>query len=137
MQILTSLISCPNCKGALHPTRLQCRPCDLSIEGDFQLTEFSCLNAEDLHFLRIFIHCEGSIREMESALGLSYPTIKSRLANLKKRLALDGAAVVSEAVEPTVRSSRTGLQTIDEVLSALERGEIDHAESLKIIRKLK
>lgn len=137
MQILTSSISCPNCKGAVHPTRLQCRPCDLSIDGDFEPSEFSSLNPEDLHFLRIFIHCEGSIREMESALGLSYPTIKSRLANLKNRLALDGATVVSDVVEPTVRSSRTGFRTIDEVLSALERGEVDHAESLKLIRKLK
>ena len=137
MQILTSSISCPNCEGALRPTRLHCRPCELSIEGDFQPSEFSTLNPEDLHFLRIFIHCEGSIREMESALGLSYPTIKSRLANLKKRLALDGAPVASEAVAPSALPSRAGFRTIDDVLSALERREIDHAESLKLIRKLK
>ena len=120
-------MACPSCRGPLQPIRLHCTPCDLSVDGKFQTSEFANLGADDLHFLRIFIHCEGSIREMESALGLSYPTIKSRLANLKKRLSLDGE------ISTPVRD----LKTVGDVLTALERGEITHAESLRLIKKLK
>ncbi len=133
-----SQISCPSCQGPVAPVRLHCRPCDLTIEGHFTTSEFASLAADDLHFLRIFVHCEGSIREMESALGLSYPTIKSRLANLKKRLTQDG----SLPERPTAKTEPVGpsnhlYRTVDQVLTALEKGEIDHADSLKIIKKLK
>lgn len=124
---LVNQMTCPSCRGPLKPIRLLCTPCDLSVDGRFQVSEFSNLTPDDLHFLRIFIHCEGSIREMESALGLSYPTIKSRLANLKKTLTLDHEA------PPPPRE----LKSVGEVLTALEKGEITHAESLKLIRKFK
>jgi hypothetical protein len=138
MQISISSISCPSCQGPLSPKRLHCSPCDLSIDGDFQATEFAALNREDLHFLRIFIHCEGSIREIESALGLSYPTIKSRLANVKKRLQLDGApTIAASSGAKAPNSTKSPYRSVDDVLSALEGGEIDHAESLNLIRKLK
>lgn len=127
---LTSL-RCPSCHGSLTPSRLHCAPCDLSLDGRFTLNEFGRLTTDDLHFLRIFIHCEGSIREMESALGLSYPTIKSRLANLKKTLALDGEIPASSL---TVKDS---FHSVNDVLSALEAGQITHAESVKLIKKLK
>lgn len=68
---------------------------------------------------------------MESALGLSYPTIKSRLANLKKRLALDGE------ISPVDAATVVEFKTVGDVLTALEQGEITHAESLKLIKKLK
>lgn len=127
-------LHCPACQGALTPTRLHCAPCDLSLEGRFSLSEFDRLDQDDLHFLRIFIHCEGSIREMESALGLSYPTIKSRLANLKKTLALEGETPTP--VEAP-RSSKDSFRNVNEVLSALEAGKITHGESVKLIKKLK
>ncbi len=73
---------------------------------------------------------------MESALGLSYPTIKSRLANLKKRLTHDGGLPAEPEVEP-VRKSHHLYRNVDQVLTALENGEIDHADSLKLIKKLK
>ena len=59
---------------------LACDACDLRVEARFFGNEFAALSDEDLHFLRIFIHTEGRIRDMESALGVSYPTVKARLA---------------------------------------------------------
>ena len=44
------------------------------------------LSPEHLQFIQLFIHCEGSIREMEKALGVSYPTVKARLAEVKAAL---------------------------------------------------
>ncbi|MDX9731095.1 MAG: DUF2089 family protein [Bdellovibrionales bacterium] len=87
-------MTCPACRGPLTTVALQCAPCDLKVEGKFPTfgpnsgptSEFQSLKEDELHFLRIFIHCEGSIREMESALGVSYPTIKARIAALKEKL---------------------------------------------------
>src|SRR5277367_5593843 len=84
-------IRCPACQGSLVPSALHCNACDLTVTGDFVTNEFASLGQDDLHFLRIFVHCEGRIRDMESALGVSYPTIKARLAKLKETLAIDSA----------------------------------------------
>ena len=80
---------------------------------------------------------------MESALGLSYPTIKSRLANLKKTLSSGVDAPVAKQVDAPVAKQtdtpapKTELKTVGDVLTALEQGAITHAESLKLIKKLK
>src|ERR1043166_1626413 len=79
-------IRCPACQGALVPTQLRCEACDLTVSGRFPVNEFAALDEDDLHLLRIFILAEGHIREMESALGVSYPTIKGRMARLKEKL---------------------------------------------------
>jgi hypothetical protein len=117
---------------------LECKPCELRLEGHFVTepptgNEFSNLPDEDLHLLRIFVHCEGSIREMESALGVSYPTIKSRLAKLRESL----KPVPSEPKAATKDNSARRFKTIADVLSALEQKEIDHTESLRLIKEIK
>jgi hypothetical protein len=105
--------------------------------------EFADLESEQLHLLRIFVLCEGRIRDMEAALGVSYPTVKSRLAALRTRLGLDDPAKDVAALAPaadrpapaTPSSGRRRAGTRD-ILSALERGEIDYDEALRRIRGL-
>src|ERR1700753_2857285 len=107
-------IRCPACHGALVPAALKCEECDVTITGAFVTNEFAVLGEEDLHFLRIFVHCEGRIREMESALGVSYPTIKNRLAKLKETLAAGGPEVSSGDSTAARRDAK------GEILEALE-----------------
>ena len=52
------------------------------------MNEFGALTPDELHFLRVFIYCEGRIRDMEAALGVSYPTVKGHLASIKEKLNL-------------------------------------------------
>jgi hypothetical protein len=115
-------IRCPSCSGQLHPRVLVCDSCGLKVEGDFVLNEFDALPPEDLHFLRVFVQCEGRIRDMEAALGVSYPTVKARIADIKAKLALANPA----AAPPSF--------TAEEVLSKLDRGEIDHPEAVRLLR---
>ena len=91
MANIDSNLECPKCERVLRPVQLVCDSCWIKVEGPFQLNEFATLAPDDLHFLRIFVRCEGRIREMEAALGLSYPTIRSRLTALKTKL--QGAGV--------------------------------------------
>jgi hypothetical protein len=132
---------CPSCHGPLRPAVLACDACNLRIEGNFQRNEFASLDGDDLHLLRIFIHTEGRIRDMEAALGLSYPTIKSRLAALRAKLLppqfgagadLGAAPPPTEAPEP---APAEGGESPRDVLRQLEAGQIPFQEAVKRIRQ--
>ncbi|MGZ3698745.1 MAG: DUF2089 family protein [Bdellovibrionota bacterium] len=127
MKTVASNIQCPSCQKVLRPKHLVCDGCEIQVDGRFELNEFATLPQEELHFLRIFVRCEGRIKEMESALGLSYPTIRARLTALKTKLAGpvdEGAAADSKKVSTT-----------SEVLKRLEAGEISFEEAMKTIKK--
>lgn len=108
------------------PVVLKCESCELKVEGSFGLNEFAGLSEEDLHFLRIFVHCEGRIRDMESALGVSYPTIKGKLAKLKEALGTKSEAQAKAEVRR---------EDSMEVLKKLEAGEVSFEEAKKRIRR--
>jgi hypothetical protein len=55
---------------------------DVHIEGEFDLPPLASLSAQDQAFVSAFVSCHGSIKQMEKWLGVSYPTIKSRLNRL-------------------------------------------------------
>jgi hypothetical protein len=114
-------VRCPGCQGALVPTALHCAACDLTVTGRFSQNEFAGLGEEDLHFLRIFVLTEGRIRDMESALGVSYPTIKARMAQLKGALARQTPAATAA---PEVRESRPdpAAVLVSQILDQLSEG---------------
>lgn len=138
MKSSTKPIHCPSCSGALQPRLLECKDCDLRVEGRFQLNEFASLGEEDLHFLRIFIHAEGRVRDMESALGLSYPTIRSRLSGLKARLV--GTPIAANKVreaETEIETAASPKKTLStqEILERLEAKEVSYPEAFALIKK--
>jgi hypothetical protein len=102
-----SPICCPVCEGTLVPTKWRCASCDAEVAGRFALNEYAALGEEDLHFLRIFVRCEGRLRDMEPALGISYPTIKMRIAQLHETLAELAAANILAAREQVLEQERT------------------------------
>jgi hypothetical protein len=134
MKLISANVGCPNCGGVMTPAVVCCRACELEVKGNFEVNEFARLSAEELHFLRIFVHTEGSIREMESALGVSYPTIKARLAKLKAALSGDGAASAARR-ESSAPARRAGAKArAVEVLKELEAGRITIEEAAERIR---
>jgi hypothetical protein len=93
---------------------------DIRISGEFELPPLAKLSAEEQVFVMAFIRCHGSIKEMESAFGISYPTVKNRLTKI--------AAQFEFAVNVPVSSK-------DEVLAKLERGEISASEAIERLGK--
>ena len=93
---------------------------DIAIEGSFELPALAQLPAEDQVFISAFVRCDGSIKEMERIFGISYPTVKKRLAALSEKL---------EFVEVFT------LHTEDEVLTQLESGEIPAEEAIERLSK--
>ena len=138
----SSPLKCPSCSGPLRPAVMACDPCGLRVEGKFAQNEFATLGEEQLHLLRIFVHTEGRIREMESALGLSYPTIKQRLADLRRVLAPQAESAVVKSTPPTPSEPPAPPEparetSVSEILSALEAGGLTFEDAMAQIRRLK
>jgi hypothetical protein len=110
---------CPHCQNELQIRRLECSTCGLALEGDFAKDELMKLSADDLRFVHLFLRSEGSIRAMEKALGISYPTVKSRLAQINARL---GAPVAAPDI------------AAPDVLDRLNDGDIDFHTALNAIK---
>ncbi len=98
---------------------------DIAISGKFELPPLARLTAEDQVFVMAFVRSHGSIKEMESIFGVSYPTIKNRLTRIA------GNFVFSENV--SVRPSVNGEK--EEVLAKLDRGEISAGEAIERLEK--
>lgn len=128
---------CPACQGRLYPKLLRCADCGLEVSTRYGGNEFADLEPEDLHLLRIFVLCEGRIRDMESALGVSYPTVKSRLAALRTRLGLTSDASKDKADEAEANKAKPEPATVQDVLDQLADGTLTYEQALPKIRALR
>jgi hypothetical protein len=135
-------VRCPSCSGQLYPRVLVCDACGLKVEGEFVLNEFGSLTPNELHFLRVFIYCEGRIRDMEAALGVSYPTVKGHLASIKEKLNLTGQRFPAHAGGPGEKTGgpedpASGAPNADEVLDKLEGGQISYKDAVRMLKTKK
>ena len=81
--------TCPVCEERLYVTRLHCRNCDTAIEGYFETGRMGRLSQEQLEFVETFVRCEGKLIRMEGELGLSYPTLRSRLNEVIQQMGFE------------------------------------------------
>jgi hypothetical protein len=100
---------------------------DIAIEGRFDLPPLASLTAEDQVFVAAFVRCHGSIKQMEKFFGVSYPTIKNRLNRI-------GALLPFAEITPGDPAPGGSVPT-GELLSRLERGEINVNDVLSRLRK--
>lgn len=76
------MTSCPICKKELVIREYYCPECAVGFTGDFTQGWFTGLKPQQLEFVKLFILVQGNIKEMEKRLGISYPTVKNRLAEI-------------------------------------------------------
>lgn len=81
---------CPTCGELMHVSRLECDTCGTSVEGNFFLHSMNRLPPTSLAFLESFIKNKGVIKDIEVDLGISYPTVKSRLDEVVSQLGYAG-----------------------------------------------
>jgi hypothetical protein len=79
-------IICPSCAGTLAVVRLHCDKCDTDVEGHYPLPPLAGLGQEDQEFILEFIKASGSLKDMASLLGVSYPTVRNRLDEIIEKL---------------------------------------------------
>jgi hypothetical protein len=104
-------------------TGVRLKDSGITIDSEFELPPLARLRYEDQVFVGEFVRSHGSIKQMEKAFGVSYPTIKNRLNRIAAQLQL-----VQVEVEPTAESSA-------EVLDLLDRGEITAEEAAERLRR--
>jgi hypothetical protein len=90
--------TCPVCAGELAVTRLHCRSCGTTLEGEFSVGRFGRLTREQLALLESFLRSRGNLRDMERELGISYPTVRGRVEALVRALGFGPRADSDEAI---------------------------------------
>lgn len=119
------LTKCPICNEALAVTQLTCEPCSLKMDGKFDSCEFCNLSGESLDFLKSFVRCRGVIKDVEKEIGISYPTVKSRLDKLVAELGY----------------GETPVRSIDErrygVLEAVKEGTVSPKEAVNALKNIR
>ena len=137
-----AIATCPICSGELAVTRLHCRSCGTTLEGDFSVGRFARLSREQFALLESFLRSRGNLKEMERELGISYPTVRARVDALLRALGLSDEetgvevdAGDADAAAPTATTADAAAAR-RAVLERLARREIDPATAATELRAL-
>ncbi|EKD71300.1 MAG: hypothetical protein ACD_46C00220G0004 [uncultured bacterium] len=120
---MNELTCCPYCQNDFVIKAVECTGCETKINGNFTVNRFHIFNPEDLFFIEIFLKNEGNIKLMEKDLGISYPTVKSRLKSIIK--------ILGYQAEDSNSTQRI------KILNDLSSGIIDVKGAIKNLRELK
>jgi hypothetical protein len=141
--------ACPVCGDQMVVTRLSCGACGSSLEGAFRLTgssgrrssgelvtpagpreerfgRLARLDDAQLQFVEAFLRCRGVIKNVEDMLGISYPTVKARLASVLETM---GFGPDGESSAPERRQAQR------EILADLAAGRITTEEAHRLLAR--
>ena len=127
--------TCPVCSGELAVTRLHCRSCGTTLEGEFSVGRFGRLTREQLVLLESFLRSRGNLRDMERELGISYPTVRSRVEALIRALGF-GPRDGDEAADEQPADAAGAAAERQQILERLARHEISADDAATAIRAL-
>ena len=111
---------CPSCKNEVVVTEYTCPKCGITVKGRFRAGFFAPLDPAQTTFVAAFLASHGNIKQVETRLGISYPTVKARLREINQRLGLEEPAEMAES---------------SEIIEMLEAGEISVEEALEKLDK--
>ena len=97
---------------------------EVALQGQFELPPLARLTAEDQVFVVAFVRCHGSIKQMETFFGVSYPTIKNRLNRI-------GALLPFAEIDP----EEPAAPSAGDLLTRLEHGEVSVKDVLEQLRQ--
>lgn len=120
--------TCPVCEHLLHVKKLACSKCHTVVENNFSLSKFASLSEEQIAFIEVFVVNRGNIKEVEKALNISYPTVRSKLDNIIKQLGYG----TDKDTKGNVDEEKTRKAHI---IERLEKGEISAQEAVDLLKK--
>jgi hypothetical protein len=128
------ITDCPVCDAPLQVTELSCSRCVTRVNGLFPPAPLARLSAEHQRFIETFVRCRGIIRDVERALGISYPTVRARLDATV--LALE-SVVAKERVASQPEPAGSGRETRKrEILRQVEEGDLEPVDAAALLRSL-
>jgi len=128
--------TCPVCSSELAVTRLHCRSCGTTLEGDFSVGRFGRLSRDQMTLLESFLRSRGNLRDMERELGISYPTVRSRVEALVRALGFGPRGDDDDTDEAAATPPAPAGGSRQEILERLARHEIGAEEAAAAIRAL-
>lgn len=108
--------ACPACGERLEAVKLQCPACHTEVQGRYQLCPVCQLDAESRKLFDLFLRARGNLKDVQRALGISYPTVRTRIEGLFQKLGQERARNQSA-----------------QILERLRLGEITVAEAEKLL----
>ena len=117
---ISKIPGCPSCKSEVVVTEYTCPKCGITVKGRFRAGFFAPLDSEQTTFVAAFLASHGNIKQVETRLGISYPTVKARLKEINQRLGLE---------EPTEMAESS------KIIDLLETGQISVEEAIKKLGK--
>ena len=109
---------CTSCGQTMQVARMVCRPCSVTMEGEFEVPALAHLSLEDQLFVVAFVRHHGSIKKMESLFGVSYPTVKNRLNAIGA--VLDRSFEVPSSNLLVLEKLAAGELTVDQALEEID-----------------
>lgn len=119
-------VECPGCRADLSISELTCQGCGAKVSGTFAPCALCRLPREEADLALVFLQTGGSLKEVEKLLGISYPTVRSLLDSMIRRLKAD------EAPRESPKKRRA-----EEILDRLETGAISAAEATRLLEELR
>ena len=112
---------CPYCGASMVVTRMTCGQCDVSIDAAFPMSRLGSLPVEHQKFIEMFVLSGGNLKELAEQVGVSYPTLRSRLDKVIE--ALRGEIAKTRRVQGTV-------------LDAVDPGKTNAQVAAKLIKQI-
>ncbi len=111
--------------GPIIVTRYYCPDSDIVVKGEFEVTTpLAQLSDEQIKFVEVFLRNEGKLNRMEGELGISYPTIRSRLHEVIRTLGYEPGKEEATPIAATDRKR---------ILEALNKGELSFDEAMAML----
>lgn len=117
--------SCPTCGGRLTIIEVCCDACGTQVRSRYTPSPFSTLTAEEQTFLLLFVRSRGNLKEVEKALGVSYPTVRAKLDEVIEALDTAPPAAASYPRREILARVQAGELTASEALILLQRAGED------------
>src|SRR5262245_50678414 len=112
---------CPYCGTAMTVTQMSCEPCGIAVTAAFPMSRLASLPVEHQRFIEMFVLAGGNLKEIAEQVGVSYPTIRSRLDKLIELLRTE--------ISKTQRVRGN-------VLDAVEPGKTNAEDAARLIKRI-
>lgn len=122
--------------GELYVSELANDESGITLRGRFELPRYTRLDDEQTRFLETFLRCRGMFNAVERELGMSYPTVKSRLESLLVALDLKPIETKGEPRNGATTRADAAAKAAEraKILDSLDAGEIDAEEAKRRLR---
>jgi len=112
---------CPYCGEAMRITEMTCDGCRIALSAAFPMSRLAGLPVEHQRFIEMFVLSSGNLKEIAEQVGVSYPTVRSRLDK------------VIEAIRGEIAKTQ---RVRGSLLDAVEPGKTNAEEAARLIKRI-